>query len=474
MKFVIFATLRRFIDATAMIEAISVKQVVAMKLRYLVMGLFLGWSSGEIRHASIQPSLLLGHDRFAGQSAQAANPNQVDQLRRTNQCPNCDLSGANLAEANLYGANLVNANLRGANLKGANLGAANLSDANLSEADLSNAYLFTAILDGTNLSNANLQLAYLREVKLNNVNLQGANLKGINLSHTNLGSVSLKDADLRDANLNYTSFIDFRVPGVNPNDNSLRQLAPLFLFQTGCLTASNSDNFLNSLRDSGIEILRTDLTGTNLSRANLSHAMLANLVLDGANLRNANLTGATLRCSSLKNAVLDGADLKNTVLEATILEGASTQDVKNANLGGVVPAVTNQQLRGHQAQARSYVGAMNRAQQAYFLEKNQFAPNIQALGIGIREETEEYQYRIFHYPRRDRAVMLAGIPKRGGFKSYIGLVHVSGTSAAKNMTTWSALCESQEAIPLLPKLPALPSPSLNQPMACPEGFISVR
>jgi uncharacterized protein YjbI with pentapeptide repeats len=47
-------------------------------------------------------------------SAQAYKQSDVDKLLSTKQCPNCDLSEANLIGANLSGANLSGANLSGA------------------------------------------------------------------------------------------------------------------------------------------------------------------------------------------------------------------------------------------------------------------------------------------------------------------------------------------------------------------------
>ena len=50
-------------------------------------------------------------------------------LKITNQCPNCDLEGANLSSANLSDANLYKADLRRANLSNANLSGAKLEGA---------------------------------------------------------------------------------------------------------------------------------------------------------------------------------------------------------------------------------------------------------------------------------------------------------------------------------------------------------
>lgn len=108
---------------------------------------------------------------------QAANPQTASRdlgmiYRGMSQnCPGCNLQGANLAEAsllraNLAGANLTNANmakanLKWANLKGANLTAADLSGANLAGADLAGANLERADLTGANLEQANLRGAII-------------------------------------------------------------------------------------------------------------------------------------------------------------------------------------------------------------------------------------------------------------------------------------------------------------------------
>ncbi|MBE9186293.1 pentapeptide repeat-containing protein [Microcoleus sp. LEGE 07076] len=59
----------------------------------------------------------------------AANPQQVNQLLQTNQCPGCDLRSIPLLQASLANADLQGADLRGANLREANLSGANLSGA---------------------------------------------------------------------------------------------------------------------------------------------------------------------------------------------------------------------------------------------------------------------------------------------------------------------------------------------------------
>ena len=57
-----------------------------------------------------------------------------------------------------------------------------------------------------------------------------------------------------------------------------------------------------------------------------------------------------------------------------------------------LPAFLNQANRARQAEADQTVGAVTRAQQAYRLERPEFAENVALLGIGVRTETDNYVY----------------------------------------------------------------------------------
>ncbi len=97
----------------------------------------------------------------------------VEKLKRTKECPGCNLEGAKLGKADLTFANLKNANLRLVDLNWADLPNANLEGANLEGAKLPNANL-----EGANFYNANLEGANLYNANLYNANLKGANLEG--------------------------------------------------------------------------------------------------------------------------------------------------------------------------------------------------------------------------------------------------------------------------------------------------------
>jgi len=58
-----------------------------------------------------------------------------------------------------------------------------------------------------------------------------------------------------------------------------------------------------------------------------------------------------------------------------------------------LPSFLNQANKAKQSEAKTYVGSMNRAQQAYYLENNGFA-DFDNLGLGIPATTANYGYTI--------------------------------------------------------------------------------
>ena len=57
-----------------------------------------------------------------------------------------------------------------------------------------------------------------------------------------------------------------------------------------------------------------------------------------------------------------------------------------------LPSFLNQANKAKESEAKTYVGSMNRGQQAYFTEKGVFTDDIPDLGIGIEEGTDNYEY----------------------------------------------------------------------------------
>ncbi|MBW4496882.1 MAG: prepilin-type N-terminal cleavage/methylation domain-containing protein [Oscillatoria princeps RMCB-10] len=98
--------------------------------------------------------------------------------------------------------------------------------------------------------------------------------------------------------------------------------------------------------------------------------------------------------------------------------------------------------RGPWVEARNNIGALNRAQQAYYIEKNAFAGSIEKLGIGIKDSTN-YRYLT---QKTDRVAFNYAIPKVPNIKSYVGAVWTETTESngIKEKTTRAILCEAKE------------------------------
>lgn len=136
----------------------------------------------------------------------------------------------------------------------------------------------------------------------------------------------------------------------------------------------------------------------------------------------------------------------------------------------------NQANKARQSEAKTYVGSLNRVQQAYFLEKNKWAKTIDETAIGIKAETENYRYNIQNidsiktvniknYPG---ITVQTGTSKKEGLKSYLGAVYLSGTSN-NDLTTIAILCESNEPTTKGAGLPKFDGKALQ----CPDSYKSV-
>ncbi len=59
-----------------------------------------------------------------------------------------------------------------------------------------------------------------------------------------------------------------------------------------------------------------------------------------------------------------------------------------------LPSLIAQVNKGKQAEAKQNVGAMNRAQQAFYLENTEFSTELTTLGLGLTTQTVNYFYTI--------------------------------------------------------------------------------
>ncbi len=109
-----------------------------------------------------------------------------------------------------------------------------------------------------------------------------------------------------------------------------------------------------------------------------------------------------------------------------------------------LPSLLAQSNKARQSEARNNVGTLNRAQQAYFLEKSGFVTGTDAfvaLGVGIASQTTNYKYEV---TSTDTAKLVGnfGIPLNANIlKAYAGVVYI--TAVGNQNATQALACESK-------------------------------
>lgn len=102
-----------------------------------------------------------------------------------------------------------------------------------------------------------------------------------------------------------------------------------------------------------------------------------------------------------------------------------------------LPSFLSQAAKAKQSEAKSYVGAVNRAQQTFRIENSSFASDVAALQIGIPTQTTDYLYKVL-FANESQTIFVATANDSSTLRSYAGGVIVTQegqTSAAACQTT---------------------------------------
>lgn len=122
-----------------------------------------------------------------------------------------------------------------------------------------------------------------------------------------------------------------------------------------------------------------------------------------------------------------------------------------------------------ESEAKQYVGSMNRAQQAIFIEKSAFATSVNALGLGIKTETTNYKYSV---RATKQTAFNYGVSKKPQLKSYVGgafVIRVKSNNGEDEMRTESILCSTDTP----GTIPHLPPRLQNGKLVCETGTTQV-
>jgi len=91
------------------------------------------------------------------------------------------------------------------------------------------------------------------------------------------------------------------------------------------------------------------------------------------------------------------------------------------------------------SEAKQYVSSLNKGQQAKYAEDGAFSNSFNALGLGIKTQTTNYNYSII---ATKNAAFSYGVARSNNLTSYVGAVFLVPVSQAANKekTTVSILC----------------------------------
>ncbi|WP_019501409.1 type IV pilin-like G/H family protein [Pseudanabaena sp. PCC 6802] len=115
-----------------------------------------------------------------------------------------------------------------------------------------------------------------------------------------------------------------------------------------------------------------------------------------------------------------------------------------------LPSFLNQSNKAKQSEAKTYVGTLNKGQQAYFTEKNRFGSDINILGVGVKTQTENYDFNSANaaydagLPSNNNATS-TGTPRSVALRGYSGMVQLNVVASTSDVTSLAALCEMNQA-----------------------------
>src|SRR4028118_2246041 len=110
--------------------------------------------------------------------------------------------------------------------------------------------------------------------------------------------------------------------------------------------------------------------------------------------------------------------------------------------------------KSKQSEAKQYINSMNKGQQATYAEGGAFSNSINALGLGIKTQTTNYNYSTIS---TKNAAFSYGVARSNNLRSYVGAVFLVPVSQAANKekTTVSILCAANSPGNTQPPAPIL-------------------
>ena len=111
-----------------------------------------------------------------------------------------------------------------------------------------------------------------------------------------------------------------------------------------------------------------------------------------------------------------------------------------------LPSFLNQAKKARQSEAKTYVGSLNRGQQAFYTENDAFTSSVDAMGVGIATQTSNYLYIAATGGTTGTTLFAANYSSSAnggsGLKNYGGVVSLKTAGANSEVTSQAFMCET--------------------------------
>jgi type II secretory pathway pseudopilin PulG len=107
-----------------------------------------------------------------------------------------------------------------------------------------------------------------------------------------------------------------------------------------------------------------------------------------------------------------------------------------------LPSFLSQANKAKQSEAKTYIGSLNKSQQAFYVENTAFSASISELGVGIQTKTTNYEYACSTGATGGSCNANAYGAATSSLRSYGGLTYLIPATATVESTTSSIICET--------------------------------
>ncbi len=139
-----------------------------------------------------------------------------------------------------------------------------------------------------------------------------------------------------------------------------------------------------------------------------------------------------------------------------------------------LPSFLNQANKAKQSEAKTYVGTLNKGQQAYYTEKNRFGSDVAILGVGVKTDTENYTFTSAGTTAATVTGNFAtskGTAKAVALRGYAGRVQLHTITTTSDVTSLAVLCEANQAGVTAPTDPGLGDSSVGPTCAANQSAV---